>query len=91
MHTPWQHKVFTKLLGLQYHIHYHKGMENWAADALSHYTSSELNAVSVVVPKWLTNVQHNYSQHTEASPLMLRLFIILFYKMVCWDTKVTYG
>lgn len=28
LHTPWQHKVFTKLLGLQYKIHYRSGSEN---------------------------------------------------------------
>lgn len=34
LHTPWQQKAFTKLLGLQYRIHYRKGAENGAADAL---------------------------------------------------------
>jgi hypothetical protein len=35
LHTPWQHKVFTKLMGLQYRIVYRKGIENGVADALS--------------------------------------------------------
>jgi hypothetical protein len=35
LHTPWQQKVFTKLIGLQYQIVYRKGVDNCAADALS--------------------------------------------------------
>lgn len=35
LHTPWQQKVFTRLLGLQYRIVYRKGADNGAADALS--------------------------------------------------------
>jgi hypothetical protein len=31
----WQHKVFTKLLGLQYKVVYKKGTKNRVADALS--------------------------------------------------------
>jgi hypothetical protein len=33
--TNWQHKAFTKLLGLQYKLCYRKAVENRAADALS--------------------------------------------------------
>jgi hypothetical protein len=35
LHTPWQQKVFTKLVGLQYRIVYRQGAENRAAVALS--------------------------------------------------------
>lgn len=28
LHTPWQQKVFTELIGLQYHILYHQGSKN---------------------------------------------------------------
>lgn len=35
IHTPWQQRAFTKLLGMQYVIKYRKGSTNSAADALS--------------------------------------------------------
>jgi hypothetical protein len=35
LHTTWQQKLFTKLLGLSYRIIYKKGSENSAVDALS--------------------------------------------------------
>jgi hypothetical protein len=35
LHTPWQQKVFTKLLGLQFRVVYRSGAENKVADALS--------------------------------------------------------
>ena len=31
LHIPWQHKVFTKLLGLQYKVQYRPGSENRVA------------------------------------------------------------
>jgi hypothetical protein len=36
LHTPWQQKVFTKLLGLNYRVVYKKEVDNRAANALSH-------------------------------------------------------
>lgn len=41
LHTSWQQKVFTKLLGLQYRIVYKKGVDNAAADALSRHPHHE--------------------------------------------------
>lgn len=35
LHTPWQQKVFCKLLGLRYKIVYRRGVDNGVADALS--------------------------------------------------------
>jgi hypothetical protein len=35
LHTTWQLKVLTRLIGLQYKIVYRKGADNGAADALS--------------------------------------------------------
>jgi hypothetical protein len=50
LHTPWQQKVFTKLLGLRYKIVYRKGTENQAADALSRRDHPEqLSVVSALV------------------------------------------
>jgi hypothetical protein len=40
LHTPWQQKVFTKLIGLQYQIVYRKGSDNGAANADSLTLSS---------------------------------------------------
>jgi hypothetical protein len=37
LHTPWQQKMFTKLLGLQFKIKYKKGADNRVADALSRH------------------------------------------------------
>jgi hypothetical protein len=34
LHTPWQQKVFTKLLGLQYKIVYKQDSENRVADCI---------------------------------------------------------
>lgn len=50
LHTPWQQKVFTKLIGLQYKIVYGKRADNGAADALSCYPVAHLSAVSVCQP-----------------------------------------
>jgi hypothetical protein len=52
LHTHWQQKVFTKLLGLQYKIICKKGVDNRVADALSRksFHSAQCQAVSIVVP-----------------------------------------
>ena len=47
LHMPWQQKVFTKLIGLQYQIVYRKGSDNGVADALSRCPPAHLAAVSV--------------------------------------------
>jgi hypothetical protein len=55
LHTVWQHKVFSKLLGLQYKVMCKKGVDNRAADALSRRTheASELGFISSATPHWL--------------------------------------
>jgi hypothetical protein len=35
LHTPWQQKVFAKLLGLLYRVVYRRGVDNGVADTLS--------------------------------------------------------
>lgn len=54
LHTLWQHKVFTKLLGLQYKIVYQQGAANHVVDALSRCMPTELSAMSMVVPQCCT-------------------------------------
>jgi hypothetical protein len=73
LHTPWQHKMFTKLLGLQYKIQYRPGSENCVADALSRRVDAECQAVSAVVPQWLTHVQTSYDKDPEALSLIAKL------------------
>jgi hypothetical protein len=50
LHTPWQQKVFSKLLGLSYKIIYRKGTDNRAANALSRYPVGSCAAISVAQP-----------------------------------------
>lgn len=51
LHTPWQQKVFTRLLGLQYKIVYKQGSDNRVADALSRQSSSDqVLAISSCTP-----------------------------------------
>lgn len=76
LHTPWQHKAFTKLLGLQYKICYRKGSTNAAADALSRkpqQSEEEFNAISQCVPQWLMEVLQSYDTDPHATQLVATL------------------
>jgi hypothetical protein len=77
--TPWQHRVFTKLLGLQYRIVYKKGVDNGAADALSRRPVSEsessLFSISSGTPQWLTQVVEGYSSDAHAQQLLSELSV----------------
>lgn len=77
LNTPWQQKVFVKLLGLQYRIEYKKGVENAAADALSrrNHDAPQILAMSVASPKWITDVLQSYIDDPVASGLISRLSI----------------
>ncbi|KAL0299990.1 UNVERIFIED_CONTAM: Transposon Ty3-G Gag-Pol polyprotein [Sesamum angustifolium] len=63
-----QQKWITKLLGLSYEVHYKKGSENRAADALSRVEhdrgESQANAVTTQIPLWLQDVQESYEGNT---------------------------
>jgi hypothetical protein len=75
LHTVWQHKVFTKLLGLQYKVVYKKGTENRVADAPSRRTHPELSLqlISSVTPEWLLSVQASYDVDPHATDLITKL------------------
>lgn len=76
LHTAWQQKVFTKLLGLQYRIVYKPGTDNRVADALSRRTvSAEVLAISTPVPSWLDEVVASYAEDSQAQDLLKRLAI----------------
>jgi phospholipid-translocating ATPase len=68
LHTPWQQKVFTKLLGLQYTIRYRKGPENRVADALSRFPepNAECVALSVATPVRTQVVADSYTDDPVA-------------------------
>lgn len=73
LHTPWQHKAFTKLLGLQYRIAYRKGAHNAAADALSRKYEDNDNAclaLSECTPTWLDAVVQGYYSDEYSKQLL---------------------
>lgn len=75
LHTPWQQRVFTKLLGLQYKIIYKKGVDNGVADALSRrpHDESMLFSISSGSPQWLHAVVDGYSEDPKAQHLLTTL------------------
>jgi hypothetical protein len=77
LHTPWQKKMFTRLLGLQYRIVYKKGVENGAADALSRQpiVSASCLAVSSCQPQWVTEVADTYLADTHSSDIIAKLVV----------------
>lgn len=78
LNTPWQHKAFTKPMGLQFKIVYRKGKYNVAADALSRNVPTELSeflAISVCSPSWLQEVVKGYEQDPVSTKLLIELAI----------------
>jgi hypothetical protein len=75
LHTVWQHKVFSKLLGLQYKIVYIQGSENCVADALSRrvHDDGELGMISAPVPQWSQLVQNSYKDDDTAQGMIAKL------------------
>jgi hypothetical protein len=68
LHSYWQQKAMTKLMGYQYKIHYKKGDSNMAADALSRatHTDSILSAISVAQPVWVQSLCDSYKDNQNA-------------------------
>jgi hypothetical protein len=78
LHTMWQQKVFTKLLGLHYRIIYKKGSDNRVADALSrrpHTSEESCLALSTVVPQWCDDVIAGYSSDPQAQSYIEQLVL----------------
>jgi len=75
LNTPWQQKVFTKLLGLQYKVVYKMGSTNRVADALSRraHHSDHLMSISSASPSWLQEVISGYSDDEHAKELLSKL------------------
>jgi hypothetical protein len=74
--TNWQHKAFTKLLGLQYKLCYCKGTENKAADAFSRRSHDSLTMVATITecqPAWLADVRASYASNPHAQALIQKL------------------
>ncbi|XP_066311533.1 uncharacterized protein [Miscanthus floridulus] len=76
LHTVWQQKVFTKLLGLRYKVQYRRGRENGTADALSRRgPPTELWALSSLTHDWLQELVQWYASDQEAHLLLSQLAI----------------
>jgi hypothetical protein len=77
LNTPWQHKVFTKLTGLQYHIVYKAGSSNQVADALSQRPPevSQLSALSVCAPSWTADIIQDYSKDSVTQDILAKLSV----------------
>lgn len=78
LHTNWQHKALTKLMGLQYRILYKKGCDNGAADALSrqHHEHAHLLAISSVQPVWLMDIIASYQNDEKAQDILQKLALV---------------
>jgi hypothetical protein len=77
LHTPWQQKVFTKLLGLQYTIRYRKGPENKVADALSRFPKPDAKCVAMTMatPAWTQAIADSYQGDSTAQEMLTKLAI----------------
>jgi hypothetical protein len=73
-----QHKLLIKLMGYNYKIEYKKGKENGTTDALSRrHVAGAINAISIVVPSWVTDVQASYMGDPKCKELEQQLHVRL--------------
>lgn len=78
LHTYWQQKALSKLMGLQYKICYKKGTNNAVADALLRIPEKspmELYSLTTVQPVWLQEIQDSYSTSDKAQSLLSGLTV----------------
>lgn len=77
LHTDWQQKALTKMMGLQYKVQYKKGIHNGAADALSRRPTSDSQVFSVttVQPSWLSTVLASYTADPFAQKMLQQLVL----------------
>lgn len=77
LHTAWQQRVFSMLLGLNYRIVYKRGTDNRVADALFREPSHDAScaAISSATPHWLLEVESGYDQDDFAARLKAHLLL----------------
>jgi hypothetical protein len=65
------------LLGFNYKIVYKKGLDNRAANALSRrpHDLVQCSAISIVLPKWLEEIQATYEGDSYAQGVIAKLII----------------
>lgn len=101
LHTDWQQKVLTKMMGLQFRVVYKKGILNGAANALSRrpHVDSELYSVSQIQPVWLDQVVASYANDTSALDKIQKLVVdpasvphyTLSAGILCYDNRILVG
>lgn len=76
LHTLWQQKLYSKLVGLQYKIICKQGCDNSDVDALSRVlVSSKCRAISHCTPLWIKEVIQGYNNDPGAKDLLAKLAI----------------
>jgi hypothetical protein len=77
LHTNWQKKALTKLMGLQYKVQYKPGVHNGAADALSRkpQEASQVFSVTTLQPAWLSSVSASYASDAFPQKLLQQLAV----------------
>ena len=77
LHTPWQQKCLTKLLGLNYTIQYKQGNTNATADALSRRPpdGTVLFQIFCAQPTWLLEFVQSYNGDSKTQDILQQLAI----------------